>query len=132
MKITENVSEAPVPVVLMSYSHDTPELKRWVGQLATRLIENRVDVILDQWETGPGDDLPKFMERAVARADRVLMVCTEAYVHKADDGKGGVGYEAMIVTGELVNNLGRVNSSLSFDKEAAKHESQNSSRLAIT
>ncbi len=46
------------------------------------------------------------MERAVARADRVLMICTEAYVHKADDGTGGVGYEAMIVTGELVKDLG--------------------------
>lgn len=34
------------------------------------------------------------------------MVCTEAYVHKADDGEGGVGYEAMVVTAELVRNLG--------------------------
>ena len=34
------------------------------------------------------------------------MVCTETYVKKADEGKGGVGYEAMIVTGELVKNLG--------------------------
>lgn len=104
--MSEEASESPVPVVLVSYSHDTPEHKRWVGQLATKLMENRVDVILDQWETGPGDDLPKFMERAVARADRVLLICTDAYVHKADDGKGGVGYEAMIVTGELVKDLG--------------------------
>ena len=104
--MSEEVPESPVPVVLVSYSHDTPEHKRWVGQLATKLMDNRVEVILDQWETGPGDDLPKFMERAVARADRVLMICTEAYVHKADDGKGGVGYEAMIVTGELVKDLG--------------------------
>jgi hypothetical protein len=34
------------------------------------------------------------------------MICTEAYVRKADDGKGGVGYEAMVVTGELVRDLG--------------------------
>jgi hypothetical protein len=99
-------SEELVPVVLLSYSHDSPAHKKWVGLLATKLMANRIDVILDQWETGPGDDLPKFMERSVSRADRVLMVCTEAYVHKADDGKGGVGYEAMIVTGELVKDLG--------------------------
>ena len=69
-------------------------------------MENGIDVILDQWEIEPGDDVPKFMERAVNEADRVLMVCTESYVRKADDGKGGVGYEAMIVTGELVRDLG--------------------------
>lgn len=104
--MSKDIAEPAAPVVLISYSHDAPEHKRWVGQLATKLMENRVDVILDQWETGPGDDLPKFMERAVDRADRVLLICTEAYVHKADDGTGGVGYEAMIVTGELVKNLG--------------------------
>ena len=45
------------------------------------------------------------MERAISRADRVLMLCSDPYVQKADDGKGGVGYEAMIVTGELGKNL---------------------------
>lgn len=34
------------------------------------------------------------------------MICTESYVRKADAGTGGVGYEAMVVTGELVQNLG--------------------------
>ena len=34
------------------------------------------------------------------------MICTEIYVRKADDGKGGAGYETMIVTGEIVENLG--------------------------
>jgi len=94
------------PKVFISYSHDTPAHKKWVGELASKLIEKGVDVILDQWDLGLGDDVPKFMERAVTEADRVLMICTETYVRKADDGKGGVGYEAMIVTGELVNDLG--------------------------
>jgi hypothetical protein len=30
------------------------------------------------------------------------MICIGPYVRKADDSEGGVGYEAMIVTGELV------------------------------
>jgi len=46
------------------------------------------------------------MEQSVFKADRVLMICTETYVKKADEGKGGAGYEAMIVTGELIKNLG--------------------------
>lgn len=34
------------------------------------------------------------------------MICTETYVRKADDGEGGAGYEAMIVTAELIRDLG--------------------------
>jgi hypothetical protein len=94
------------PTAFISYSHDSSQHKRWVASLADKLVNNGVDVIFDQWDSGPGDDLPRFMERAVARADRVLMVCTDPYVEKADDGKGGVGFETMIVTGELVQNLG--------------------------
>jgi TIR domain-containing protein len=97
---------AETPRVFLSYSHDSPEHKRWVADFASDLMENGIDVILDQWDLGLGDDAAKFMEKSVASADRVLMICTEKYVHKADDGKGGVGYEAMIVTGELVHNLG--------------------------
>lgn len=100
------MDEERVPRVFISYSHDTPEHKRWVTTLSSKLMSNGIDVILDQWDLGLGDDVPKFMEKAVTDADRVLMICTETYVRKADDGKGGVGYEAMVVTGELINNLG--------------------------
>jgi hypothetical protein len=96
----------PTPKVFISYSHDSPDHKRWVAELATKLMNNGIDVILDQWELGLGDDVPKFMEKSVTEADRVLMICTEKYVHKANEGSGGVGYEAMIVTGELVQNWG--------------------------
>ena len=101
-----NESPETTPIVFISYSHDTKEHKAWVAALAQRLVEKGVDVLFDQWDLGPGDDVPKFMEHAVARAHRVLMICTEAYVRKADDGKGGVGYEAMVVAGELVRDLG--------------------------
>jgi len=96
----------PTPVVFLSYSHDSRDHKRWVAILAETLRSNHVEVIFDQWDLEPGDDVPKFMERAVKAADRVVMICTEPYVRKANDGKGGVGYEAMIVTGELVRDLG--------------------------
>jgi len=98
--------EDQAPKVFVSYSHDSPEHKRWVAELAAKLMSSGINVVLDQWELRLGDDLPKFMERGVRDSDRVLMICTEPYVHKADDGKGGVGYEAMIVTGELVEDLG--------------------------
>ncbi|MGB0372883.1 MAG: toll/interleukin-1 receptor domain-containing protein [Opitutales bacterium] len=100
-------SEPFTPLVFISYSHDSREHKQWVLELAQELRGSHgVEVIIDQWDLEPGDDLPRFMREAVNRCDRVLMICTEKYVDKADAGKGGVGYEAMIVDGELIKDLG--------------------------
>lgn len=94
-----------IPKAFISYSHDSQEHKKWVLDLATRLRNSGVDAILDQWDLGPGDDIPHFMEQHLAAADRVLMVCTERYVEKANAGSGGVGYERMIVTAELMRRI---------------------------
>ncbi len=99
-------TDKPAPLVFISYSHDNREHKQWVLALAQRLLNEGIDVILDQWDLEYGDDVPAFMTHSVGRADRVLMICTETYVQKVDEGKGGVGYEALIVTGELIQNLG--------------------------
>jgi hypothetical protein len=95
-----------VPTVFVSYSHDSPEHRRWVVEFVSRLVNNGINVMIDQWDVGPGHDLAKYMEQSVSDADRVLLICTEKYVAKANDGLGGVGYEAMIVTSELMRNLG--------------------------
>ena len=93
------------PKVFISYSHDSPEHKRWVSGLAARLRHNGIDAILDQWDLGPGDDITLFMESGLMDSDRVLVVCTDTYVSKANAGEGGVGYERMIVTAQLIQNL---------------------------
>ena len=49
------------PKVFISYSHDSPEHKRWVLELSKKLRNNGVDVILDQWDLSPGDNLTQFM-----------------------------------------------------------------------
>lgn len=94
-----------IPKVFLSYSHDSLEHKKWVLDLATRLRSNGVESVIDQWSLGPGDDLPHFMEQNLATADRVLMICTEIYVQKANTGTGGVGYEKMIVTADLLRRI---------------------------
>jgi TIR domain len=94
------------PAVFISYSHDSQEHKLWVLNLATRLRNNGVDAMLDQWDLGPGGDLPHFMEQSISRSSRVLMICTERYVDKANAGTGGVGYEKMIMTSDLVARIG--------------------------
>lgn len=94
-----------IPKAFISYSHDSQDHKKWVLEFATRLRNNGIDAILDQWDLKPGDDLPQFMERGLSSADRVLMVCTEKYVEKANSGAGGVGYEKMIVTADLLKTI---------------------------
>ena len=94
------------PKVFISYSHDSPEHKLWVSELAAQLRRKGVDAILDQWEVGLGTDVTQFMERGIVDADRVLVICTDSYVGKANAGEGGVGYERMIVNAQLIHNLG--------------------------
>lgn len=93
------------PKVFISYSHDSQEHKHWVLALATRLRSCGVDAILDQWDLGPGGDLPHFMEQSLSNSSRILMICTERYVEKANAGVGGVGYEKMIVTADLIRQI---------------------------
>ena len=92
------------PKVFASYSHDSDNHKEWVRKLCTKLRKNGVDVTLDQWDLGPGDDRILFMEKGVTDSDRVLVICTTAYVEKANARKRGAGYEGYIITAELVEN----------------------------
>lgn len=94
-----------VPQVFISYSHDTLEHKKWVLELAIRLRNNGIDAIIDQFELQAGDDLPHFMETNLTKADKILMVCSERYVEKANKGEGGVGYEKMIITSSLLKRI---------------------------
>lgn len=94
-----------IPKVFISYSHDSIEHKAWALNLATLLRASGVDAVIDQWDLRPGDDLAHFMEHQLTTADRVLMLCTEKYVEKANAGVGGVGYEKMIVTAALLARI---------------------------
>jgi hypothetical protein len=94
-----------VPKVFISYSHDTIQHKKWVLELAIRLRNNGIDAILDQFELQPGDDIPHFMETHLSDCNKILMVCTENYVTKANKGEGGVGYEKMIITSSLMKRI---------------------------
>jgi hypothetical protein len=94
-----------MPSVFISYSHDTPEHKAWALKLATDLRNTGIDATIDQWDLVPGQDVAAFMQRGITTTDRVLMICSDAYVAKADAGHGGVGYERLIVTAEVVEAI---------------------------
>jgi len=89
------------PKVFISYSWDSEDHKSWVRHLATKLQENGVKVFFDQWDTYPGIDILKYMETSIREVDFVLLICTPNFAKKANSTYGGVGYEKMIVTGEI-------------------------------
>jgi len=95
----------PEPVVFISYSHDSEEHKAWVKRLATDLRSNGIDATFDMWELSPGQDVAAFMHKGIVNAARVLLICSDTYVQKAEAGTGGVGYERLIVTGEVVQSI---------------------------
>lgn len=94
-----------VPSVFISYSHDSESHLAWVLQLATRLRHNGVDAILDQWNLDLGRDVAAFIEKGLSKSSRVLCICSDNYVRKANNKEGGVGYEKRIMTVEIMANL---------------------------
>jgi hypothetical protein len=93
------------PRVFISYSHDSEQHRGWVLQLASDLRTNGIDALLDQWDLSAGEDVSMFMQHGISDSDRVLLVCSDQYVSKAEAGSGGVGFERLIVTAELVANI---------------------------
>jgi hypothetical protein len=90
-----------VPKAFLSYSWDDNAHKTWVRSLASRLRQDGVQTILDQWHAAPGDQLPNFMEQAVRENDFVLIICTPKYKARFDGRDGGAGYEGDVIQGEI-------------------------------
>jgi tetratricopeptide (TPR) repeat protein len=87
----------------ISYSWDAEQEKNeeWVLRLAEQLKADGIDVLLDKWAVKPGDPIAPFMQQAIAKSDKVLMVCTPRYKRSADDGKGAAGYESNIIAAQI-------------------------------
>ncbi len=96
--------------VFISYAWTSETYKDRVLQLAERLVKHGVDVKIDEWDLGLGDDKFKFMELMVKspKVDKVLLVCNSEYRRKADDRDGGVGYETSIITPEIAKQVNKV------------------------
>ena len=90
--------------VFISYCWSSEEYIERVLKLAERLMSDGVDVILDRWDLQVGQDVYSFMEKSISEADKVLILCDERYVEKADCRVGGVGTETLIITGKLYGN----------------------------
>lgn len=90
------------PRVFISYTGVDQEHRKWVRELACRLRENGVDARIDMYHLRPGQDLHQWMTNEVIMADKVLLICDKYYAEKADTRKGGVGWETMIILGDML------------------------------
>ena len=92
--------EKKTPKIFISYSWFVQD---WVEALANRLMNDGVETIIDIWDLKEGQDKYVFMESMVndKTIDFVLIVCDRSYTKKANDRKGGVGDETVIISSEL-------------------------------
>ena len=88
------------PKVFISYSWTSTDR---VIELAQRLKHDGIDVVLDKWKLNEGQDKYAFMEQCVTdeSINKVLMICDKTYAEKANERKGGVGDETMIISTEV-------------------------------
>jgi hypothetical protein len=98
---------ACTPRAFISYSWSSEEHETWVIELATRLMQDGVQVILDKWDLKVGYDAIAFMESMVTdpTVTKVLLVCDRVYAEKANGRMGGVGKEAQILTREIYEKV---------------------------
>jgi hypothetical protein len=90
------------PRVFISYSWKDDSVRTWVLELAKQLCANGVDARLDKFHLRPGMDVPQWMTNEVLKARKVLLICDSHYAEKADMRKAGVGWETMIIQGDMM------------------------------
>ena len=103
----EITTSAPALRVFISYSWDSDAHKKWVLAFGERLRNDGINAIIDQTHLALGARSPEFMERSVRESNRVLVICTETYKRRFDNREGGAGYEGHIISGEIINEVGR-------------------------
>lgn len=101
-KKTEQNNPHKNPRVFISYTGTDEKNSEWVKAFAGRLRECGVNARLDQFHLKLGQDLPQWMTNELKMADKVLLICDKHYAEKADNRNGGVGWETMIIQGDLL------------------------------
>lgn len=96
-----------VKKIFVSYSWKPRSNKIIVTELAERLTNDGIHVILDDWDLQEGQDKYHFMEQMVndETVDKVLLVCNKEYAQKANKKQGGVGIESLIISDEIYSQV---------------------------
>jgi hypothetical protein len=88
--------------VFISYARKNPVVAAWTRELALRLRALGIDARLDVFHLRPGMDLPQWMTNELLKAEKVLIVCDDVLAQKADLRLAGVGWETMLIQGDLL------------------------------
>lgn len=91
------------PRVFISYTGTNIDNKKWVKDFAIKLRNNGVNARIDIFHLKPGQDLPQWMTNEIIISDKILLICDKYYAEKADYRKGGVGWEPMIIQGDMLS-----------------------------
>lgn len=96
---------AQKPTVFSSYSWTPIENQKFVFDLVSQLNADGINVIYDKNALHPGQDKDYFMETALTNneIDYVLVICNKDYAKKANERRGGVGYESEIILSQLIS-----------------------------
>lgn len=111
------------PEVFISYSWDSEAHKTWVSELALKLQHLGIKVNLDQSAVQAGDHIKSYMEKAIKKADFVLMVFTPAYKEKVKDRETGSGFEYDIISHSLGIDPDENNKFIPILRSGTKEES---------
>src|ERR1700754_3431714 len=106
-------SSPAAPRVFISYSHDSSEHANTVLRFSTRLRNDGIETILDQYISSPPEGWPRWMTRGIRDADFVLSICTETYYKRVmgDEQEGiglGVRWEGHLIY-QYIYDAGTVN-----------------------
>jgi len=89
--------------VFISHTSKTDEAVEWVKQLALHLIDQGIQARIDKFHLRRGMDVQQWMCNELSMAKKVIVICDEAYKQKADGRLGGVGWETMIIQGDIAS-----------------------------
>lgn len=87
--------------VFISYTKTNEAHQYWVDNFARFLRDNGINSRIDIWHLKTGMDLPQFMANELSLAEKVIIISNEEYAAKANGRTGGVGWETMIIQGDL-------------------------------
>jgi TIR domain len=93
------------PRVFISHAALSDPQTSWLDGLYRFLRENGINARLDRYSLRPGMDLVQWMCNELQQADRVLLICNARYADRADGRHGGVGWETMLIQGDLYASM---------------------------
>jgi len=100
-EVDSNKKEKQALRVFISYTKTNEEHNSWVDNFARFLRNNGINSRIDIWHLKTGMDLPQFMTNELSLAEKVIIISNEEYAAKADGRTGGVGWETMIIQGDM-------------------------------